>query len=126
MGLGTDEHRGLLLLGAVPVLEAPLQEPGVDLLTGLQPRLLLTAGLLHQVLVRHWTDGVLHLPAVVPVQLGPVPPHLHPDLRAVVGLGEAPLKAGGPVTCNTTSVTGPWCVWPTCLSTQKQFSSASS
>ena len=56
-------------------------------------------GVLHQLLVRHGAHGVLDVGAAWPAQPGPIAPDLDPDLGAVVGLGQTPLKTRGPVTC---------------------------
>ena len=59
----------------------------------------LAPSVLHQLLVSHGTNSVLDVGASLPPRRRPVPPHLHPELSAVVGLGQAPFKTRGPVAC---------------------------
>ena len=82
-----------------------------------------THGVLHQLLVGHGADCVLDVGAAViqavtaathldvgaalPAQPRPVAADLHPDLGAVVGLGQTPLKTRGPVTCRERAITSP-------------------
>ena len=82
-----------------------------------------THGVLHQLLVSHGADRVLDVGAAViqavtgathldvgaalPAQPRPVAADLHPDLGAVVGLGQTPLKTRGPVTCRERAITSP-------------------
>ena len=89
-----------------------------------------THGVLHQLLVGHGADRVLDVGAAViqavtagiqavtgathldvgaalPAQPRPVAADLHPDLGAVVGLGQTPLKTRGPVTCRERAITSP-------------------
>ena len=63
--------------------------------------------MLHQLLVGHGADRVLDVGAAGPGQPRPVASHLDPDLGAVVGLGQAPLKTRGPVTWGAADITLP-------------------
>ena len=94
--------------------------PGPDLAVLVR---VVTHGVLHQLLVGHGADRVLDVGAAViqavtgathldvgaalPAQPRPVAADLHPDLGAVVGLGQTPLKTRGPVTCRERAITSP-------------------